>query len=166
MSTVICGIDPGLNGAFAFIDLEQGSLSITDMPTLERGGKRHTDPSRVGAILFASKPKHITIEHVHSSTQMGVASSFSFGRSFGILLGVAHASGAQVSEVTPAVWKPAMGCSADKRQTVARASALMPGCASAWRLVKHTDRAEAALLALYSAVRLGLEVPNLKLVTA
>jgi len=94
---------------------------------------------------------------------MGVASSFSFGRSSGIIHGACGALGIGISDPTPSVWKRAMGCSADKKQTVARATQLLPHCASQWKLVKHTDRAEACLLALYGAVSLGLEIRNIKL---
>jgi hypothetical protein len=58
-----------------------------------------------------------------------------------------------------------MGCSADKKQTVAQASKLFPGCLAAWKLVKHTDRAEAALIALYGAVSKRHTIPALTLKT-
>jgi Holliday junction resolvasome RuvABC endonuclease subunit len=165
MTTVICGIDPGLNGAFAFIDLEDKTLEIVDMPTKEKNGKRHVDPVAVGAILNQYLPDQAFLEQVHSSPQMGVSSSFSFGRSSGIILGAAGASCVPVTEVPPSVWKPRMGCSADKKQTVAQATKLIPSGASAWKLVKHTDRAEAALIALYGAVVGGRIVGPLTLKT-
>jgi Holliday junction resolvasome RuvABC endonuclease subunit len=165
MSTLICGIDPGLNGAFAFIDIAAQTLQIEDMPTKEKNNKRHVDPVLVGAILNKYIPDTVFLEQVHSSPQMGVSSSFSFGRSSGIVLGAAGACGLPVTEVSPSVWKPRMGCTADKKQTVARASQLLPCGAPAWKLVKHTDRAEAALIALYGAVVAGYSISNLKLKT-
>lgn len=166
MTTVICGIDPGLNGAFAFLDIDDDTLTIIDMPTVEKNGKRHVSPAGVGAILNANVPDFVFLEAVHSSPQMGVASSFSFGRSSGILLGAAAALALDVSEVPPNVWKPRMGCTADKKQTVAQATRLLPNGAPAWKLVKHTDRAEAALIAVYGAVLLGKKVnnPNLRII--
>lgn len=163
MPMVICGVDPGLNGAFAFIDTEDGTLHIEDMPTKEKNNKRFVDAARVGAIFNSHFPDCVYLEQVHSSPQMGVASSFSFGRSSGIVLGAAGASGLPVEEIPPSLWKPRMGCTADKRQTVARADQLMPACGALWKLVKHTDRAEAALIALYGAVSRGLTVPPLRL---
>lgn len=163
MTAVICGVDPGLNGAFAFIDIKACTLEVVDMPTVERGGKRHVDPIMVGAILNKHIPDQVYLELVHASPQMGVTSSFSFGRSSGILLGAAGAAGLPVKEVAPNIWKPRMGCSSDKKQTVGVASKLLPKCAGAWKLVKHTDRAEAALIALYGAVIDGHVIGDLTL---
>lgn len=160
MPYAICGIDPGLNGAFAFLDIEADTLTIVDMPTVEKNGKRYVSPAQVGAILNTYLPDVAVLEAVHSSPQMGVASSFSFGRSSGILLGAAGALGLPVSEVPPSVWKPRMGCTADKKQTVAQATKLLPTCAAAWKLVKHTDRAEAALIAVYGAVVRGMKLTS------
>lgn len=160
---IICGVDPGLNGAFAFIDVDQNTLSIEDMPTKDKNGKRHVDPVAVGAILNSYLPDHIYLELVHSSPQMGVASSFSFGRSSGIVLGAAGAAGISLNEIPPSVWKPRMGCSSDKDQTRAQASTLMPGCAQAWKRKKDDGRAEAALIALYASVVSGHTVGTLKL---
>lgn len=162
--TVICGADPGLNGAFAFIDVTNGTLRIVDMPTFERNGKRHVDPVQVGAILKSNPASKLFLEFVHASPQMGVSSSFSFGRSSGIIHGVCGALSLPLIEVPPSVWKPRLGCSADKKQTVAQATKLMPDGAPAWKLVKHTDRAEAALLALYGACVDSLNIPPLTLV--
>lgn len=164
-ATLLCGIDPGLNGAFAFVDLSANTLQIIDMPTFEKNGKRFVDPVAVGAILFTHSISQVFLELVHASPQMGVTSSFSFGRSSGIILGACGAAGAPVTEVPPSVWKPRMGCTSDKKQTVAQATKLLPACATAWKLVKHTDRAEAALIALYGAVTKGHKITSLTLKT-
>ena len=165
MSLLICGIDPGLNGAFAFLNIEELTLQIVAMPTFEKNSLRHTDPAEVAAVINHHRPTHAFLEAVYSSPQMGVRSAFSFGRSAGIIQGALHASQAspEVCQVVPSVWKPAMGAPADKKKTLARASQLMPDCASAWKRVKDDGRAEAALLALYGAVKMGLKVGNLTL---
>jgi Holliday junction resolvasome RuvABC endonuclease subunit len=163
MTTLICGIDPGLNGAFAFIDLSEETIEIVDMPTVTKNGKRFVNPVEVGAIFNKYLPDQAFLELVHSSPQMGVTSSFSFGRSSGIILGAAGGTGTPITEVAPSVWKPRMGCSADKKQTVSQATKLIPGAAGAWKLVKHTDRAEAALIALYGSVAGGRTVGTLTL---
>jgi Holliday junction resolvasome RuvABC endonuclease subunit len=166
MPYAICGIDPGLNGAFAFIDVDADTITIVDMPTVEKNGKRHVSPAGVGAILNTYLPDTAFLEAVHSSPQMGVTSSFSFGRSSGILLGAAGALSLPVVEVPPSVWKPRMGCTADKKQTVAQASKLLPNCIAAWKLVKHTDRAEAAMIAVYGAAIRGMKLNNPSLIMA
>lgn len=156
MATVYCGVDPGLDGAFAFLHSVDSTLEIVDMPTeLMNNGKRRVDAAKVGAILRQYLPDHIFLEHVHASPQMGVSSAFSFGRSSGVIMGAAGAQALKVTEVAPNLWKPRMGCTADKKQTVARATQLLPNCARAWKLVKDADRAEAALLAIYGTISLG-----------
>jgi hypothetical protein len=35
---IILGIDPGLNGAFAFYDTGEKALMVYDMPTVDAGG--------------------------------------------------------------------------------------------------------------------------------
>lgn len=163
--TIICGADPGLNGAFAFIDITHATLRIVDMPTFEKSGKRHVDAAKVGAILKTHFPSKIFLEFVHASPQMGVSSSFSFGRSSGIIHGATGALAIPLTEVPPSVWKPRLGCTADKKQTVAQANKLIPSGSSMWKLVKHADRAEAALIALYGATIAGFSVPPLTLKT-
>lgn len=163
--TLICGADPGLNGAFAVIDLTRATLKVVDMPTFERNGKRHVSAPEVGAILKNAAPHAVFLEFVHASPQMGVSSSFSFGRSSGVVHGACGALALPLTEVAPSIWKARMGVTADKKQTAAQASKLLPDCAQLWKLVKHADRAEAALIALYGICILGLTVPHLTLVS-
>lgn len=157
--TLICGADPGLNGAFVVIDLANSTLKVFDMPTFEKNGKRHVNAPEVGTILKTATPHAVFLEFVHASPQMGVSSSFSFGRSSGVIHGVCGALDLPLTEIAPSVWKPRMGATADKKQTAAQAAKLLPQCAPLWKLVKHVDRAEAALIALYGICILGLTVP-------
>lgn len=68
------------------------------------------------------------IERVHSMPKQGVASSFTFGRSYGFLRGCLIASGIPFEEVTPQTWQKALGCLSrgDKNVTKAKAQQLFP----------------------------------------
>lgn len=156
----ILGIDPGAGGALAFLDLANHTLSVFDMPIVmvETNGKskKVVDGGGVAALVKKFRPQQAIIEKVHSSPQQGVVSAFSFGHSYGTVLGVLAALDVEVTKVPPSVWKRDMCVTSDKEQTVNRASTLMPRCAPVlWPRKKDTDRAEASLLALYCAAQNG-----------
>lgn len=148
--TIICGIDPGLNGALCFLS-EQ---CIThDMPTLSltRGGKnkREVDAHALGNMLWKSHAGHAFIEQAWSRPTDSAPNAFATGRGYGIIIGVLATVGIPFTFVPPAKWKKVLGVPAAKDGARARASQLLPHGADQWRLVKHDGRAEAACIALY-----------------
>lgn len=149
---IIIGIDPGLSGAIA--ELDRGTILVSDMPTFSvtRGKKtrRFVDPVQLTILLRdLFNPDHIILEEVAAMPGNGAVSMFSFGRSFGVVEGVIGALGIPITYVRPAVWKRAMGLTADKGQSQLLATRLFPLDAGQWPLKKHDGRAEAALLAEY-----------------
>jgi hypothetical protein len=105
------GIDPGAGGGIAWID-EDGTASAVPMPKTDRDIWE----------LLAGLEDHGTfamLECVRSSPQMGVVSSFSFGRSYGQLRMALTAAKIPYEEVTPGVWQRDMKCSkrGNKTQT-------------------------------------------------
>lgn len=56
------------------------------------------------------KNKFAMIENVHSFPGQGVASSFKFGRNYGLLLGSLYSSGCPFETVSPQKWQKALGC--------------------------------------------------------
>ena len=157
--TVVLGVDPGLNGAIAFLD-DAGALEVFDMPVhrLKRGGKakREIDRYELARIVDAQGLiTHAFVELVGAMPGQGVTSMFQFGRSLGIVEGVLSAGFVPIDYVTPRKWRAAMGVRAGKDGSRARASALMPRHASSWTRVKDDGRAEAVLIALWGARELG-----------
>jgi hypothetical protein len=163
---IICGIDPGDDGAVAFLDPEtEGVVSIFSMPalTLAKGKskKRLISAPTLAVELRRAVPEGATVkaflELVNSSPQMGVASSFKFGRGYGVVEGALAVLGWPIAEhVTAAKWKRIMACPAEKDDARNRASQLMPAHTELWtplRRVMNAEqaggRAEAALIALY-----------------
>lgn len=53
----------------------------------------------------------------------------------------------------PSVWKPAMGCTADKKKTKRVAHLLFPHCRS---ILTSEAKAEAALIGLYTCLQLQI----------
>jgi crossover junction endodeoxyribonuclease RuvC len=82
--------------------------------------------------------------------RQGVASSFNFGKSYGIVLGVLGALDVPVTHPTPAAWKKAMGVTADKASSRRRATDLWPAMSGTFARVKDDGRAESALIARWA----------------
>lgn len=152
----IIGVDPGVGGALALLDTERWTLHLADMPQ-ESGVKNRkaVSPAGVADLIEAARPDHVFVEHVHSSPQMGVASAFSFGRSYGIVLGAAQRAGATLTEIKPAEWKRKTRTPKDKGGARKRAGQLFPSGTAFFSRVKDDGRAEAAVIALYGALFLN-----------
>ncbi|MBL4869581.1 MAG: hypothetical protein JKX72_01370 [Robiginitomaculum sp.] len=166
----ICGIDPGCEGGIAL--LIKGVLTVYDMPaytktTRKRGPKStinkkwpkgrmmdvvkstHVNASKLAGLLDENVPDICFLEKVNSMPGQGVASTFKFGRSFGAVEGVLEALEIPIVYVRPRVWKEDLRLSSDKSEALELASKLFPGNAKDWKLKKHVDRAEAALIAYW-----------------
>lgn len=90
---LIAGIDPGLSGAVAFLDATTGNVTdCLDMPVhqLQRGGKakREIDAHSLAAMLGRDCISHAFVELVGVMPGQGVSSVFSFGKSYGVVLGI------------------------------------------------------------------------------
>jgi crossover junction endodeoxyribonuclease RuvC len=149
---LVLGIDPGKEGAVALIH-DRELVAVFDMPVLKlnKGTKvcGHTLNAKLADILHPYPPIDLAvIENVHSTPQMGVASSFDFGRSFGVAEMAIIARGIRLEYTRPAKWKGALGLNADKSSSLALARATWPS-SDAFTLKKHEGRAEAALIAEY-----------------
>jgi hypothetical protein len=141
------GIDPGLTGAVAIVDLKGDLIDVYDMPVVDR---------QVNAVelaltfdTFPADEQIVAIERVGSMPGQGVASTFRFGVSYGIVVGVVGALGHRTLHPTPAKWKADMGLNADKERSRKAAIDRWPKRAEFFARKKDDGRAEAALLALW-----------------
>jgi hypothetical protein len=124
MSRITIGIDPGANGAIAWID-ERGKSCVEKMPdTLQDLWELILDIRR----FEPNEPCKAYLEAVSSSPQMGVVSSFSFGRGYGNLEMALTAAGIPFERVRPQVWQKALNCltKGSKNVTKQRAQELFP----------------------------------------
>jgi crossover junction endodeoxyribonuclease RuvC len=147
---IIAGCDPGLSGAVA-ID-HNGLLTVVDIPTYElsRGGKNKREIDTHGLVqVLTANIDHIFIEQAGSMPGQGVSSVFSFGKTYGIIIGICAALKVPYTLVPPQRWKKALGVPKEKDGARARASQLLPQTAHQWPLKKHDGRAEAALICLW-----------------
>lgn len=139
------GIDPGLTGAVAILDEDGGGAMVWDMPTLAG----EVNAAHLAAILRTptTGSLEVTLEEVHSMPKQGVKSSFGFGVSKGIVLGVVGALGLPLTRIGSSKWKRDMRVTSDKATSLRLANERWPDLAEDLRLKKHDGRAEALLIA-------------------
>lgn len=159
MTALIIGVDPGLTGAIAAATDDE-ILWVEDMPLV--AGEicvalldKLYDPTEYG-------PWHLTpdmtvaIEQVHSMPKQGVASTFKFGKAYGLVLGYFAAKGHPIIDVAPTKWKSTFHLNGkDKDAARLEALKLWPAQASWFARKKDIGRADAALIALHQARTAG-----------
>jgi crossover junction endodeoxyribonuclease RuvC len=157
----IGGIDPGLTGALAVLDFQDFLLHLWDTPVniTKVGGKlrKRCDPSAFADAMAHFPLDYATIENVQSLPSDGHVGAFTFGKVTGIAIGVAAGLDIPLASVAPAKWKMQMQVPADKKAAKHRASQLFPHCTSGWSREMDHGRAEAAIIALYTAIVAGLQ---------
>lgn len=126
MTTI--GIDPGKNGGIAWIT--NGKPCVEKMPETIKDLWDLLDSIRWSTIGNGKcgDPCTAFIEAVHSSSQMGVTSAFTFGQGFGRLEMAIQGIGFRMERVSPQKWQKAMGCltKGDKNVSKRRAQELFP----------------------------------------
>jgi len=148
---ITIGIDPGLDGAIAFLS-DGAFLAVEDMPVIIKGTgtvKREVDPAGLIRLLREHVPADdkcsLALERVNAMPGQGVSSVFSLGDSFGRARSAVAACSYEMHVVTPVTWKKYFKLTSDKDLSRALAVKLFPNAPI--HLKKHTDRAEALLMA-------------------
>jgi len=121
MSRITIGIDVGASGAIAWID-ERGKSCVEKMPdTLQDLWELVVSISLNAGTGGLGVRAYL--EAVSSSPQMGVVSSFSFGRGYGNLEMALTAAGIPFERVRPQVWQKAMGCMTKGNKNISKQKA-------------------------------------------
>ena len=165
----LLGIDPGLDGAFAVVDLHQDGqlphlLEVRGTPTLwytmARTKKRRRDYDVVGmhGMLAAAQSRGtVTIGGVYLERQgarpgQGVTSTFSTGMGFGLWRGLVVGAGLPLVTVQPQVWRRVCGLGKGKaaslRVVLERFPTQFPS-----HLRRHDGAADAVLLAYFGFLK-------------
>jgi len=139
----IVGVDPGLTGGLAFI-ANDTLHDVVSMPVVSG----EIQPRIVREILDLWAPDLVVIEEVHSMPKQGVASTFKFGKGFGILLGVIGGIGHPMERVRPQEWKKEFTLvGKDKDASRHKATELWPSMAVKWPRKADNGLTDAALIA-------------------
>lgn len=109
------GVDPGKKGGIAFIDNDLGTYNAYPMPETRNQIYKLLKELKVtyGETIYAA------VELVHSMPKQGVASTFTFGKGCGVVLGVLTALDAIIYEPTPQAWKKVIMAGTDKSKDAA-----------------------------------------------
>lgn len=147
----IVGIDPGITGGIACLDVRTGDYHVQDLPIVRDKSLAWIDGGRLIEILKVYGPNVAVIERVSAMPKQGVSSSFHFGMGFGSILSIIQAAHVSLELVTPVTWKKWMKLPGgkDKKASLHRARLLYPK--ADLKLEKHHNRAEALLIATWRA---------------
>ena len=153
------GIDPGLEGAVAFLNNEPGAatwtmpfVAVIDTPVAIVGNKRQYLIQDMVEILRVRRQEYglgrVVLERVSAMPKQGVVSMFNFGRGLGLWEGICAGLGLPVWRVAPQSWKAYFGLrGGEKEQARVEAQRRWPTAALSRK--KDHGRADALFLALY-----------------
>jgi len=161
----VIGIDPGLNGALAVLDLHQGGailhlIDVTPTPTLtvsirKRTRRDYDVPGMWRLVCAAMSPSAVQValvalEHQGPRPKEGVVSSFRTGLGFGLWRGLISAAQLPLGIVAPISWRREYGLvGAGKQASIRRALDAFPEYPPA--LARHDGAADAILIAGWAA---------------
>jgi crossover junction endodeoxyribonuclease RuvC len=171
--THIIGIDVGFSGALALLLVDRGELfNVVDMATrktVKANGKKETviDVPALAEILndqidhaYGPENVHIVIEQQSTRPGLAATSVFKTGYGYGVLIGLAEASGCSWTTIRPQDWKAThnlIGAGGDLKgaartraiKLASREKAMLrfPHHRDLFRRVRDDGRAEAALIA-------------------
>lgn len=142
----ICGIDPGLQGALAYIS-HNGKATVMDMPLMPGMHNSkiidHTAITDILVNMWYFPNLTIIIERPTWRPRNGARQTMTTWFNYGRLTAACEDWG----EVQPAVWKKQMGLSQDKADSLEMARDLFPNLGSMLQYKKNHGRAEALLIA-------------------
>lgn len=165
----IAGIDPGNDGAIAFLSLINENIVVFDLPTTQMKStgatktKTYIDAVSLLSIMNDHPIQKAYLEKVASSPQMGAVGAFSFGENYGSLKMAVISSGGTLKLVSPQLWKKSLRVPADKGLAVRRASKLFDARDDVFygpRGGLKDGRAEACMIALYGALNERISLPH------
>lgn len=161
---IYIGIDPGLDGALAYINLNDAAaprVAVVDTPTVTvkvtKGNKREYDLAAMSKTLAVLAVEGnldgacAVIEKVHAMPGQGVTSMFSMGYGCGLWEGLLAGLGLPYERVAPQRWQKLMLADEGKGKDAARLQAqrLYPHEAHLFARKKDDGRADALLIAEY-----------------
>jgi hypothetical protein len=166
----IGGIDPGINGALALLDVDaEGRLVVVDardMPTVGESTKREVDVLALIRWLKDHEIDHVYLEYVNAQPSrpdpetgqrrdMGVASAFRFGFIAGEIRACVVGCRIPFTIVAPAKWKKLAGLpggAGNKEASRQLALRLFPDAHNLLARKRDEARAEAILIARHGAL--------------
>jgi Holliday junction resolvasome RuvABC endonuclease subunit len=154
----ILGVDPGVRGGLAVVEISDGAapqlVDAIDIPTVGDGAKERVDSIALRTWLATHQPQHALIERAQAMPKQGTSSGFKYGRAVGAIEGVIACCEIPLTIVEPAQWKRFHTLrGGDKEAGRQRALQLFPAAHAMLARKRDHGRAEAALIALAGVPR-------------
>lgn len=149
---IYVGIDPGINGAVAFIpDAHEGDYAprVFDLP-------RHAHVHRLDGFALArlirenvpaDREGSVWIEQIHAIGGSAMQSMGAMMKSVGVILGAVDCTRLPIHEVRPQAWKKLFRLTSDKAACLDMARRLYPDLQDSLKRAKDHNRGEAVLIA-------------------
>lgn len=158
---IVIGVDPGVTGAISFLTIETKKIAVHSFPTRPRpDGRNELDLKKLVRLIHGYILQDIRLAVIElvgagsfAGRKAGSVSSFTFGKSYGEVLGILTALGIDIVKVRPAVWKHLMKLNSDKDLSRLRAREAFPSIADQFKSKNSDGKAESALLAMFGAMR-------------
>jgi Holliday junction resolvasome RuvABC endonuclease subunit len=151
----ILGVDPGIHGACALVEVNGDACHVVDaidIPTIGSKAKERLNVHTVQEWILQHAPHRAFIERGQALPRQGASSGYKFGRAVGALEAVIALCAIPFEIVEPSVWKRALRLKGkDKELSRQRALELFPRTQRLLARRKDHQRAEAMLLAYYGA---------------
>jgi hypothetical protein len=155
MTIRVLGVDPGICGACALLEIDEDNIRVfdtIDIPTIGTGAKERVNVHAVQEWILRHGPRFGFIERGQALPKQGASSGYKYGRSVGALEATITLCNVPLEIIEPAMWKRALRLPGrDKEQSRQKALAIFPQAASWLARRKDHQRAEAMLIALYGA---------------
>ena len=149
----IIGIDPGLSGALARLEVANGDVTLVeviDVPIVGSGAKQAVDVIQLQEWLLRHGPRHAFLERAQAMPKQGASSGFKYGRAVGAIEAAITLCSIPVEIVEPPAWKRFWKLPGkDKESARQKALQLFPTAHTALARKRDHGRAEASLIALY-----------------
>jgi crossover junction endodeoxyribonuclease RuvC len=154
--TRILGIDPGVRGGLAIVEINNGvaprMIDAIDIPVTGVGAKERVDVLAIRTWILTHKRDHAMIERAQAMPKQGASSGFKYGRATGALEAVIACCEIPMTVIEPAAWKKAHHLrGGDKEGGRQRALQLFPAAHALLARKKDHGRSDAILVALYGA---------------
>jgi crossover junction endodeoxyribonuclease RuvC len=151
--TRILGIDPGVRGGFAIVDIIDGTapqlLDAIDIPVIGVKAKERVDVLAIRDWIKVHQPQHALIERAQAMPKQGASSGFKYGRATGSIEAVLACCEIPITIIEPTAWKKFHGLrGGEKEASRQRALQLFPTAHALFARKMDHGRAEAALIAL------------------
>ena len=156
----VIGIDPGLSGALAVVNGVDGTFTVEavyDLPTYSEKtstgkNRRYIDPVALSALLKAiGKVDRVQCERMIAPPGVSGMAAFSMGATMATIAATLRIARIPYKLVSSGVWKRALDVPADKEAARQFACRFFKHD-TYWPLKKSHNRAEAALLAVWTIV--------------